>query len=79
MFMKLNFRGLYDGDLKSEYVVTDLVWIIATYHRDRVFPCLASEVKDLARRYGARPKDVVRAINIILSDEEDAYGEGEYA
>lgn len=59
-------------------VVTDLAGQIWAYHRDRVFPCLPSEVRDLADLYSVPAMHIVLAINELLGEEDMLIAEGEY-
>ena len=65
--------------MNNQKTVTDLAGQIWAYHKDRVFPCLPSEVRDLADLYSVPAMAVVIAINELLGDEDDSVMEGEYA
>lgn len=78
MFMHLKTYRI-DDRLRTDYKITDLVWVLGEYHRDRIFPCLPSEVRDLAHLYSVPAMKVVQAINILLDAEDDLVAEGEYA
>lgn len=64
--------------MRVKFTELDLVWIIHEYHRDRVFPCLKSEVRDLAEFYCVDASRIVEAINTLLAEEDCLIHEGEY-
>ena len=47
----------------------ELKYVLATYHADRVKPCIQSEVTDLAVEYGVSAQHVCAAIGELLGEE----------